>query len=488
MRRTPNMRNWILLLTLSTFQTFVACGQTDSLGHSHGKGGKAGKGGSAGIGGNSGSAGVGGNSGSAGVGGTPGRTDGGPDADQVSCEPTRSQCGSACCPTDDACYSTAAGNGSPGSECLATRDNTDKNRIQLRQQWVRYTTPLGNTATIVYAVLSGRTQLAWPACKQQSAVGTGGFVHLIDLDLAGSDTSKHTSYFGHAKYVGPNDLSSTVDDGFCFGSEDYDGDPDYRLPASAMSSSSGYPKGLPSPMPLAAGPWNVGPAKGKRRARDFDLKTDRGAILREIDALKGEGYSGTFFYDDSTGTFHGFSALSWSVVYTAAGDMHIAIPVREAEVRFKFNDACAPNCVGAYRGDRLTTPACTAGPSQTRPAWGCVTDSSCPAGEAPATTEGYVLITELEQIFSTDLGVTLCVSYPTFDGLREANWPISDNDTSCRSSAKWNPSDPANGLPMGDWCAATNSPATVDCHDAYRSRTFHVYAGAKIKTGTTCEF
>jgi hypothetical protein len=56
---------------------------------------------------------------------------------------------------------------------------------------------------------------------------------------------------------------------------------------------------------------------------------------------------------------------------------------------------------------------------------------------------------------------------------------------SCRS-ATWNPTAAGNaGIPKGDWCAATNSAATATCHDAWRSESFHVYAGAKIQVDAT---
>src|SRR6185503_20199181 len=73
-------------------------------------------------------------------------------------------CTGTCCPTEKSCYSDPnTGNGSPGSECLATQDNTGKDHIQMRQQWIRAVTPAGNASGLVYAVLAGRTQLPWKA-------------------------------------------------------------------------------------------------------------------------------------------------------------------------------------------------------------------------------------------------------------------------------------------------------------------------------------
>jgi hypothetical protein len=43
------------------------------------------------------------------------------------------------------------------------------------------------------------------------------------------------------------------------------------------------------------------------------------------------------------------------------------------------------------------------------------------------------------------------------------------------------------GLPMGDWCAATNSPATPECHDALRAIAYQVLQGFDV-TDATCDF
>jgi hypothetical protein len=46
---------------------------------------------------------------------------------------------------------------------------------------------------------------------------------------------------------------------------------------------------------------------------------------------------------------------------------------------------------------------------------------------------------------------------------------------------------------MGDWCAATNAPATATCHDAWRGQSYQAFAGAKIQLNggnapATCAF
>jgi hypothetical protein len=428
---------------------------------------------------------------------------------------TGSTCVGTCCPTEKSCYSNpATGNGSPGSECLATQDNTGQQHIQMRQQWIRAVTPAGNSSGLVYAVLAGRTQLPWKACNQTGGIGSGGYIQLVDFFLGapGSDISTHYSQVGYAKYVPgpatPGDPAFVPTDaltnGFCYGSEDYAGDANYRLAANQIGDGAGFPTGLPKPMALGAGAWKVGPSKAKRLAADFDIgkegnrtadqEAKRVELLGKLDPA-GEygaaGFGGVFFFDDATGTSHGFGALGWVVVYDATGATHIAIPIREVELRSKFNDPKAPNCVGKYLPDALDQTTCSAGQDPTKPGWGggdCTASTgtaACGPGESAASTKGYFIISELEQIYAPDLQSTLCVSYPGTDPATsqprvQAEGFYDATRKGCLTS-KWNPADPTNGLPKGDWCAKTNSPATADCHDSWRSISFHAFAGAKIK-------
>jgi hypothetical protein len=402
-----------------------------------------------------------------------------------------------CCPTAGECYSDATlGKSAPGAECLATQDNTGKKRIQMRQQWIRATRPDGNTTAIVYGVLAGRSELPWNACNQgYSPLGKGGYIQIIDFNLEDPDINKHVSHVGYAKFVPDNGLQAVLNDGFCYGQEQYAGDEAYRLGPDGMTPSDDYPAGLPKPMPLkdAGGtstPWTVKPARAKRLPADFDVTADRAELLAYFDTnnpdnIAKDGFNSVFYFDEATGRSHGFSAMSWTIVYAADGSTHLSIPIREVETRSQFNDKDSPNCVGAYRADALDPSAanpCTSTVAD-NPPWGCK-DDSCAVGESPATTKGYFLISELEQIYSADLQVTLCVSYPTQAKMEtEGFW--NPDTKSCRS-ATWNPTAAGNaGIPKGDWCAATNSAATATCHDAWRSESFHVYAGAKIQVDAT---
>jgi hypothetical protein len=428
--------------------------------------------------------------------------------------PTR--CEGACCPTAAECYSDPTqGSNSPGSECLATQDNTGRDHIQLRQQWIHSTMPDGNAAGLVYAVLAGRSELPWKACNQTGAIGSGGYIELMDFFLGGADKSQHYATTGFARFVpGPTAIGdpaftpAVVQTGFCYGIEDYAGDPAYRLAPDQVGDGAGFPLGLQRPMSLQAGPWKVGPTKSKRLDADFDLTSGstRSDLLAQLDPT-GEygsaGFDGVFYYDEATGTAHGYSPLSWVVIYDAMGTMNTAVPIREAETRNRFNDPAHPNCMGAYLTDNLDPATCLPGQDPNDPGWGggdcsATTGSTeCQPGQAPASTSGYYLISELEQVYSPDLQNTLCVTYPGTDPAtarpRMEGEGFYDPQTSSCMTAKWNPADPMNGLPRGDWCAATNSPATASCHDAWRGISFHVFAGAKIAvtasdTPASCAF
>ena len=92
--------------------------------------------------------------------------------------PPPTTCEGACCPTSEVCY----GNGSdgPGAECLAQRDNTGQNLIQMRQTWIRNVAPVGDTIPIVYEVLKRGSELPeWDECNM--SLGTSGYMRLTEL-------------------------------------------------------------------------------------------------------------------------------------------------------------------------------------------------------------------------------------------------------------------------------------------------------------------
>ena len=173
----------------------------------------------------------------------------------------------------------------------------------------------------------------------------------------------------------------------------------------------------------------------------------------------------------------------------------MSLPIHHVETTSRFNDSTL-NCAGSYRPDRLSPVTNCESTDVTSPAWGCKSDDEtgptgavCNPGSGPNFTKGYFLITELEQIYSPVLRATLCVTYPTTPQSEADGWVATEPNTDgkwCRGVSKWNPSDPVNGLPRGDWCSTTNSAATDQCHDAYRTTSFGVAQAYPVKPGT-CE-
>jgi hypothetical protein len=408
------------------------------------------------------------------------------------------ECTAACCPAAAECY--ANGKTGPGAECLATIDNDPTKRIQLRQTWIRPITPPGNTSPPVYNTLYTESMLPWPACRASSGAKSG-YIQVIDMDFTKGEVRT-----GFAQWVDPSGLQDSIANGLCMLEADYKPSPDtWALPQSAMSDSSNYPPGLPKPIGRADGTWHVAPVKAKMLAHDFDLSKDRESLLAQL-ASTGDGglqgYTGVAYYDPSTGYSHGYSPLTYIVIYASQKDAYIVVPIREAETQGYANDPQHPDCVGAYHGDLLAAPNCEpgnySGPSSIGKdtfAWGCVTprDGSdagpraCSGGEGPYTTKGYFLITELEQVYSGVLGQTLCYSYPGAAATPQQRFGTVKGG--CRVDQNWNPSVPdQSGLPQGDWCAATNSPAKGNCHDAWRSISYHTFSAFRVKDQTCNSF
>lgn len=480
----------------------VACGEDDPKGPVIvGSGGAGNTGGTSGSGATT--AGTGG--------GTPGSGGG-----------TSAGCTGQCCPAADSCYGPAGKSG-PGATCMARHSNPDPGTatgtpngiITMRQTWIRVLTPAGNTIPQVYEPLNRYTSLPEPDCN--TAVGSTGYMQLTRMDLTNPDKSKHTSTVGYATYTPAAGLAGLINDGACFAEItqanawtdrhiQLEKTPaattptDFSLPASQMTDSTGagkgagtvpYPKGLPPPQPQ---PWAMGPTKAVRLAEDFDLAEDRTEILGRLAAdgdLGSQGYKGVFFFDEAKGEIHGYSPVSWQIIYDGVPmgktypESFILIPIREAELRFKTNDPKAPNCIGRYRGESQATISneCATSLTVDDPPWGGITNAT--PGQSDAKIQGYFLITELEQIYSPVLRQTLCVHYPTLPVSTGAGFGIQgaegkSADHRCRAiAANW---DPANGkFPRGDWCAATNSVGTEECHDAYKSESWHAFQAFKVK-------
>ena len=418
------------------------------------------------------------------VGGSGGTTTSGapcPNAADCTCE-------GACCPTAAECYA----NGSPtdatsvGDECMAQRDNSttgpNPDRVQYRLVWARSTAPEGNTIDVVYNVLSNGASLPWATCNQGIGIGApSGFIQLMDLNLTGDVIENHTSRVGYAPFVPEANRATAVSSGLCMIQDTFH-DMMYALPAAEMSSTEGWPAVMAANFPPMPQPWTVQPTLAKRRATDFNIATDREELLQEVVDRQADG---VFFLDEEAGRAHGYSPQAWVVVYSGGFDTRIAIPIREVETTSQVNNPDERSCIGAFRGEALPAGTCI-DMVQTNPQWGCY-GGTCPGGEAPATAKGYFLITELEQVYSTVLMSTLCVSYPT-QAVATADGFAGDWGNFCSGSPSWDPSLPNNeGLPHGDWCSVTNGPATATCHDAFRSETFQAFQAFDIQDAT-CTF
>jgi len=350
-------------------------------------------------------------------------------------------CMGECCPSDATCYSTSAGKSAPGGECMARIQNTPKH-IQLRQTWIDLVAPKGNTIPIVLKTLNTYTQLKETACNTPD--GASGYMQAVDLDLEAG-----VSTVGYVKYTDP---ATALSDGICYvdigtGMDSANADMgwhdvadyameknfDFALPADQMSSTAGWPAGLPAPMPQ---PWKVTATKAKQLTADFDLSKDREDLIKKLapdGELGKDGFSGVFYYDDKLGTSHGYSPLSYNIIYDSppmgatTPQTMIVTPIREAELKYRVNDPAAPNCVGKYLASALepatgcVDPGMTGAMADSKNAWGGIFNTN--KGEGDAGVLGYFLITELEQIYSRVLGMTLCVSYPTLDKSIMDGWP-----------------------------------------------------------------
>lgn len=371
-------------------------------------------------------------------------------------------CEGRCCPTAMECY--PLGNMHSGAECLARRDNATETRWQFRQTFSISTAPQGLVQSSIADILVARSELLDATCGASNAQGS--FIQLIDFD-----TAARTSRTGFAK-LAATEADALAAGGLCMVENDaYT--TDHAL-AAVYAPPANWPKGLPPPMAM---PWKVAPSNAVELDSDFTLPDQREALLGRL-APGGDldGKGGVFYFDKTRGYMHGYSPLTYIVNYDSATS-YSAIPIREAEMTQWLNDPANPNCSGVVLGDNPALPDSCVGDSSHR-FWGCP-PGDCASNEAgPTKIQGYFLIAEIEQIFNP-IGQTLCLLF----GKQFPNWATPDN-MSCRSNPKWNALDPVNGLPQGDWCAATNQPAQGDCHDALQSVSFSTFQAFPIKDGT----
>jgi hypothetical protein len=396
---------------------------------------------------------------------------------------------SACMPTDPICYGgDTRGPGLAGSECMANIDNTGASRVQFRQTWSRVISPPGLTEQNVYSILKGRSQLKLDQCY---STGRGGYIQITSWDKSNSDPALQTFTTGYASYSGERaggvqDTASVVRDGLCFLEWNYTfhGPATVNAPISITRWQDA--ESVTRTGGSMAQPWHITPVVAKRVTADFDAATLRGTVP------VGEARN---YVDEATGYMHSYSPLSY-VTLLDNGLGGTATPIREVEIVSKFNDGNF-NCTGRFRADKMDPAAnCDTGLDQSNPQWGCLDDAAGPprpnmgtatgAGAGASYSAGYYLIVDLERIWSTSLGATLCVVYQGSNKAIADGWAKAESEggwgLNCRGSPNWDP-DAANdaGLPRGDWCSRTNGPSDDECHDAYRSLSYSAAQAFKVK-------
>jgi hypothetical protein len=353
-------------------------------------------------------------------------------------------CEGECCPSDPICYPDGDKN-APGAECLASRDNRGKDRVQLRAVWTRTILPAANADDITYGFLKDKTELPLEQCNMG---GDSGYIQLFDWDRSSDDITEHTARVGYAGYNG--DGLSAIEDGLCFLDFMYS-DPEHGWTDEV----------------------HVKPSLARRVAEDFDIHDEAfRAMYKDAD-------EGVFYYDEETGSVHGFSPRAFLVIFEQEDDVFV-VPAREAEIRGSFNDPDVMNCQGRYLADVLDPNEACQGKSQVEPAWGCV-DDRCERGRGEVTTTTYFLIEELERVHVSLLNTTLCVSYMGQQKAIDEGWADPEDwGLNCSGSPRWQ----AGERPRGDWCSETNSPATEDCADAWASESVSVAAASNILSET----
>jgi hypothetical protein len=363
---------------------------------------------------------------------------------------------------------------------LATRNNVGKPHVQIRSVWARSIAPAGNTTETVYDILRLRSSIKWPECNSPN--GQGGFMLMTDWDRSNTDKTMQTVRTGYATYhnsPAPNPVASELKtSGLCmitYTKTEAD-DPFGALTLPGTSGALPYP-------------WNPGPRISKRVMADF---TQDEMFAKNIPLEEG-----VVFIDEDKGYIHGYTPLSWVTVLDNRNN-GIAIPLRHFDIKSQFNDNTF-NCAGRFRAEALDPNRQCDSPSQANPQWGCKSDSECPpagfddtgtkgAGAGATFVKGHFLIVDLERVYSTALGATLCVTYPGTAVADQvaAGWAASTPmGANCRGGSKWDPSTPNDeGLPMGDWCSKTNAKATATCHDSFRSLTYGAGQAFNIKEAT----
>jgi hypothetical protein len=354
---------------------------------------------------------------------------------------------------------------------MANVDNSGAARVEFRQTWTWDVAPVGLTDPIVRMLRAPSTGFPLPQCH---STGTGGQILISSWDRTNPDITRQTLTSGYASYFGSTTLPpSVIQDGLCFTEWSYS----FQGPEGMEDFSIARWSDLTDEERFVAAPTVY-----RRVASEFTPAFDGTA--------RGDS---VVFIDEPGGYMHAFTprmVISLLSESTSA----FAIPMYAADTKWKFNDATF-NCAGRFRGDALAPDTnCGASGIEDDPQWGCTDDSQCPPlpgvpqpspHAGPVYTTGFFLIVDLERVWDNTLRATLCGVYGGMNGLIAQGWIDPNSDfRACRTSPKWNPDlSEDQGLPMGDWCSRTNSPATPLCHDAFRAVSYGAAQAFKVREG-----
>lgn len=143
-------------------------------------------------------------------------------------------------------------------------------------------------------------------------------------------------------------------------------------------------------------------------------------------------------------------------MYTQAdGSKVVLVPLHQVRIHGQISEDHA--CIGAL--DPVGQEAVC-----------CVTDEDHPAYRDGGTVEGFFVLEEADT-FDSGLGQSLCVALSQD---ADAFGDPAQMPTRCKRDAQ------GHILLQGDWCSATNQPATPDCADAMRFSATFAASGVAI--------
>ncbi|MBX3183966.1 MAG: hypothetical protein KIT72_00455 [Polyangiaceae bacterium] len=139
----------------------------------------------------------------------------------------------------------------------------------------------------------------------------------------------------------------------------------------------------------------------------------------------------------------------------------ILLPLHQIAFSGSFSDD--RNCIGRYNGDQFEiSNTCKPDTTQGQTVW-----------TTGGSLQGYITIEEAEAVYIDDLKASLCAQ------IAGSTWKGQPTGR-CAETDAWQ----AGERPEGDWCAATNSPATGACNDAWQLKAG--FAASAMKVNGDC--